>query len=115
MNGRTSSRLAASRRNANMVPSRRGGSDAGDVQEGQAGGGDGLEAGQLLVVPGGGKLAVQDRVERHLFGDEVDRLAPQLLLLGGVVGLHRRVEQVQEFLGLGGPAPAVPLLGPGAV
>ena len=52
---------------------------ASDVDERQAGGGKGLEAVELLLIPGAGELAVEDRVERHFIGDQVHDFADDLL------------------------------------
>ncbi len=58
---------------------------------------------------------MEDRVERHLVGDDIGDLAPQLLAGRLVAGLGGLVEELLDLLVLGGPGPAVAVLRPEAV
>src|SRR6185312_16213691 len=83
-----------------------------DPDEGDAGGGQGLEALELVLVPGGGQLAVEDRVQRGLLGHGVDDLAPGCLRRGLVIGLGGLVELGLDHLVGRGLVPAEAVLGP---
>src|SRR5690606_41525358 len=88
--------------------------DHAGVEEGQPRDAQRLEALDLRAVPRGGQLAVQQRVQRHLLGDQVVRLVPQLLLLvargaDGGVGDRLSLGELRAV------APAVAGLGPHVV
>src|SRR5690606_3310185 len=52
-----------------------------DIEEGQAGGRNRGEVFELVGIPGGRQLAMQQRIERDFLGEEVHGLIPLFLLL----------------------------------
>src|SRR5699024_10613343 len=72
---------------------RSGGLGGADVDEAEPGQRDGLEVHQRRGVPGGRRLAVEQRVQRDLLGEEVEQLAPGGLLLCRVGARQPLVEQ----------------------
>ena len=69
---------------------------SGSVDEDQARGRDRLEACDLVGPVAGCNLAMEQRVQRAVFGDDVEALVPQLLL-SLLVGLFARLLYLDTF------------------
>src|SRR5699024_12121654 len=94
---------------------RRGGSGGlggADVDEAEAGQRDRLEVHEGGGIPGGRRVAVEQRVQRHLVGEQVEQLPPGLLLLGGVDRLQALLEQGLHLVVGGLALPVHAALGP---
>ena len=63
----------------------------------QASSGYRLEVGQQVGVPASSQIGMKDRVKRNLFGDEVECLQPDLLLLARTTRLRSLVQKAHQL------------------